>query len=87
MRKTTKTDEALDEALGASLASYVVAVAVMRTLLDKKILSQAEVNNIVGGALHSLERSELVSQGGVHAARLLLSGLASDLGIPMKQPN
>ena len=76
-----------DEALGAALASYVVSVGVMRTLCDNGTISQADVDAIVTGALSSLGRSELVSQAGCHAARALLSGLASDLGVPTTTPS
>lgn len=77
----------LEELRGITLASYAVTVGMMRTLLEKGALTQAEVNSVLSGVLSSLERSELVAQGDVHAARSLLSALAQELGVPMKPPN
>ena len=72
---------------GAALAAYLLSVSTLRFFLKKEILSQEEVDQILKGVLSSLERSEFVSEPAAHAARALLSGLASEMKLPLKRPN
>ena len=74
------------EVQGVALAAYGLAMGVLRRLHEKDLLDQSEVSGILADILLSLEKSELVGQAEVHTARVLLSSLAGDLGVPMRKP-
>ena len=77
----------VSDALATALASYGVAVGCLRRLQEKGLLDQADVGSVLVGTLQSLERHEGVGTEEAHGARVLLSGLAQDLGIPLRNPN
>jgi hypothetical protein len=76
-----------EDAQAAALAAYLLSVSILRFFVKKGALSQDEVGLLLTGVLSQLEKTDLVSELAAHGARSLLSALASELGIPQKQPN
>lgn len=77
----------LAETHASSLAAFVLTVTTLRFFRQKGLLSQDEVNTIVGTSLGALEQGDVVAQPVAHAARILLSSIAAQLGVPLKRPN
>lgn len=77
----------LDEVSGAALAAFAVSINTLRYMKEEGTIRPRDIEKILSGVLLTLERSELVSQPAAHAARVLLSGVAADLGIPLKDQN
>lgn len=75
------------ELQGVALAALLLSVTTLKFFREKGIVQQADLNSIVSGVWLQLEKSEFVSEPAAHAARSLLSGLATDLGVPQKPPN
>lgn len=69
---------------GAALAAFLLSVHTLKFFRQKGIVQQAELNQIVSGVLFALEKDEFVSEPAAQAARALLSGIATDLGVPQK---
>lgn len=77
----------LAETHASSLAAFVLTVTTLRFFRQKGLVSQEEVNTIVGTSLAALEQGDVVAQPVAHAARILLSNIAAQLGVPLKRPN
>ncbi len=81
------TTQNAEDALAAALAAFALSVNTLRFLNKAGVLDQEGVSAIVTGVLSALERNERISEPVVHSARILLSGVAADLGVPMSAPN
>ena len=81
------TEEKLEEAQATALAAFSLSVNTLRFLQKEGALDQAAVNAILTGVLSVLEQGDLVSERAVHSARVLLSGVANDLGVPLSKSN
>ncbi len=81
-----KTAE-LDEVRAIAMAAFGLSVNSLRFLMQKGTFDQDDVNAVVSGVLSALERSPEVSEQAVHSARVLLSGVAQKLEVPLKQQN
>ncbi len=76
-----------EEAHAAALAAFSLSVNTLRFLRQDGALDQNGVSEIVSGVLSALERNERIPEPVAHSARVLLSGVASDLGVPMAAPH
>ena len=72
---------------GTALAGYTLSATMLRLLKAKGVVDQEDIQHVLGDLLVNLERDPLVSDPAVHAAREVLSSLASELGVEMKAPN
>ena len=77
----------LEDVSGIALAAYLLTVNAVRLLKERNIFTQADVNALFGGVLSSLEADDRAADPSAHAARVLLSGAASDQGVPLKKPS
>jgi hypothetical protein len=84
---TANLDDDLVFVKGSALAAFGLTVNTLRFLRDKGTLEQEEVTRIVHSMLASFEQSDLVSDPVAHAVRTVLSGIAGQLGVPLKPPN
>ena len=72
---------------GVALAAFLLSVHTLRFFRQKGIVQQSELNQLVSSVLLALEKNEFVSEAVSHVARSVLSGIASDLGVPQKPTN